>query len=85
MFVDIIHNIELIGLERVQGAQRARLRMVHDTRARAERECGREELQRASHKYPKGSSKCACIVHLRAVWTSRRVYSETKGRGGKNV
>lgn len=66
--------------------------MVYDVRARSERDFRVEELQRTSHKDPKGSSKCACVVHSGGPKSSGRAYDEMdggeereKGRGTESL
>lgn len=56
--------------------------MVHDARARSERDSRAEELKRTSHEDPKGSSKCACVVHSGGLRISGRTYDKMDG-GGK--
>lgn len=82
MIMRIVYEAQLRQVERIRGAQRARVRMVHDVRRRLERECGEEELQRTSHKGPKGSSKCACVVHSGRLRIPGGAYNEMEG-GGK--
>lgn len=58
---------------------------MHDARARSERGCGGKELQRASHKDPKGLNKCAWVVHSGGLRISGRAYDEKEGRGEERV
>lgn len=38
------------------------------------------ELQRTSHKDPKGSSKCALVVHSGGLWTSETLQQDGEGK-----